>query len=69
MMDKTTIGTQVFVRVNRERKQLEHTDETGRIRPLEVEIDFKRCGTCAALVLTTDGQRHFEWHLHNAGRI
>lgn len=56
-----TIGTQVFVRVEGDRKVMEHTDAAGVTRPLEVGIDFERCVECGALLLPGE-QLHDLWH-------
>jgi ferredoxin-like protein FixX len=57
------ISTQVFVRVEGQRKVMEFTDPAGVTRPMEVEIDLDQCVECGAL-LPPGGfnARHVNWH-------
>lgn len=56
------ISTQVFLRIEGERKVLSHIDSLGLSRPMEVEIDLDECLTCGALLLGETKVRHEEWH-------
>lgn len=56
------ISTQVFVRINGERKVMNHIAD-GVVRPMQVDIDLDQCPICGALLPPGNlNSRHEEWH-------